>query len=344
MKKKRLLFIILFIFLLTEIVLRIFFPKELGLAGTPLVYQFDPVVHYTYIPNSKFKRQGKEIFINKQGFVGNDFSIADSSYFKIAIIGCSSVSGPNHLLEYYSFPPVIEEKLKDNGYSVQVFNCGMDGSGRSVQLLQSIPYQILAFDPNIILFELDLPLCNSNISREAYRGVNIFYPYDNADSREDVKKYVDGFLKYRGLIHFLHKSYLVRAAIKGYMKQEFQNFTTYYIRAYQSNCWHSWGNEQIPITIEESVRLIHEMKEDLLSKNVRFFLFQYGKNSEVIKFSKENGLPLISLGVNFSPDDYYHKDGHWNGNGCEKIAAKFSQLLIKYKLIPEEYYSAQKEK
>lgn len=335
--KKKVLLISISLFFIAEISLRLFFPKNLDFVGTPLVYQSDSVVHYSYIPGSKFTRKGKEVFINKQGFIGKDFSVRDSNSFRIVVIGSSSVSGPNHLLEYHSFPPLIEKKFKENGYKIEVLNCGVDGYGRSKQLLQSIPYQIQAFDPNLILFECDLPLHNSNISREAYRGVNIFYPFNNIESREDVKKYVNGFLKYRDLIHIFHKSYIMRVVIKLYMRQDIQNFITFYIRAYQSNCWHSWGNEQLPITMEESVHLIQQTKKNLLSHNISFFLFQYHKNQDIIQIAKQNNLPLISLDVDFTPEDYYYKDGHWNGNGCKKIAEEFFLLFHKHKLVPQKY-------
>lgn len=337
--KKKVLLISIFLVFIAEVSLKLFFSKDLDFVGTPLVYQFDSVVNYSYIPSSKFTRKGEDIFINKQGFIGNDFSVRDSNSFRIVVIGCSSVSGPNHLLEYHSFPPIIEKKFKENHYKVEVLNCGVDGFGRSVQLLQSIPYQILAFDPDLVLFECDLPMHNSNISREAYRGVNIFYPCDNIESREDVKTYVDDFLKYRGFIHILHSSYIMRVAIKLYMKLDFQNYATYYIRAYQSNCWHSWGNEQLAITMEESIYLIQQIKENLLSRNISFFLFQYHKELDIIQVAKQHNLPLISLDIDFTPEDYYYKDGHWNGNGCEKIAEKFFRLFYKYKLIPPKYHS-----
>lgn len=102
------------------------------------------------------------------------FSVRDSNTFRIVVIGSSNISGPNHLLEYHNFPELMEKTFRENNIRVEVLNCGVDGAGRSLQLLQSIPYKILEFELDLILFECELPLYNSNISREAYRGVNIF--------------------------------------------------------------------------------------------------------------------------------------------------------------------------
>ncbi|MCD8265153.1 MAG: hypothetical protein LUD02_14200 [Tannerellaceae bacterium] len=163
-----------FCFFVGEIILRLYFSKDLDFVGTPTVYQFDPVVHYSYIPNSSFIRKGKKVNINRDGFMGNDFSVRDSNTFRIVVIGSSNISGPNHLLEYHNFPELMEKTFRENNIRVEVLNCGVDGAGRSLQLLQSIPYKILEFELDLILFECELPLYNSNISREAYRGVNIF--------------------------------------------------------------------------------------------------------------------------------------------------------------------------
>lgn len=336
--KKRIILAIVVLIVITEIILRLGFRKDLDFTGTPTVYQYDPILNYVYIPDSKFVKNGEEIWINKQGFIGPDFLEKDSNNYRIAIIGSSWVSGPNHLLEYYSFPPVLEKICNENGYQVQVLNCGVDGGERSNQLLKSIKYQILEFAPDMILFESNnFPLYDSNIVRETYRGVNIFYPYNNVESKEDVKKQVNGFLKYRELIRIIHLSYILRVGIKFYMRYDLQNRATYYIRAHQSNCWHSWGNEQNELPMEQSVKLILDMKEALSSQNISFFLFQYHKNSDIISIARKNKLPLISLNNSFTTDDHYYKDGHLNQNGCEKVAKEIFRVLKENKLIPDKY-------
>ncbi|MCD8265152.1 MAG: hypothetical protein LUD02_14195 [Tannerellaceae bacterium] len=81
--------------------------------------------------------------------------------------------------------------------------------------------------------------------------------------------------------------------------------------------------------------MILKLKNDLSAKNISFFLFQFQKSEDYIKIAKENGLPLISLSTVFTEEGFYYKDGHINGNGGQKVADQFLEILTKYKLIPE---------
>ncbi|MCC8197361.1 MAG: hypothetical protein LIP06_01980 [Tannerellaceae bacterium] len=284
-------------------------------------------------------RKGENVVINAQGYMGKDFSPKDSSMYRIVVLGDSFVAGPNHIVEHYSFPHRIEEKLQEKGYNVEVLNCGVDGAERSVQVLNSILYKVTDFDPDMILFPCShFSLDSSTVVREVYRGIVLFYPYGNQESKQEGIANIDNFFKYRGFFHFLYKSYIARLAGRYYLRLNRPNFFSWYLGLYRENCWHSWGSEVVTYSLKESVRLFSEVNDELTSKNIKFHLFDYEKVNRNMKIAAQTELSLISLNIDFTEEDHIYKDTHFSAHGCNKIADSFCSYLLEHQMIPEKYF------
>jgi len=337
--KKKIIYTILILFFSVELILRIINPLYIQYGSFPShIYKYDSFVYYKYRPNTSFKVGNNIIPINRQGYIGEDFKTNDSTVYKIAVVGGSGVSGPNHILEYanYTFP--LEEKLKNENYSVQVQNCGIDGANRSYLLLHSIYHYVMSFNPDIVLLECDLPLKSSNQVRAPYRNHLLFYPCGDNIRLQEVKAKVDKLIQYEWFFNILHQSYIFRALVKYKMNNwGYTNEFDYYLSAYRTKGWGTAGVIEEELSIEQSIFLIKELQMKLAEKNIKFFLLNtYGKtNMQIIKDGK---LPCISTRLDFiEPDDFMYKDGHLNKQGCEKIADKLCDLFIKYELIPKKY-------
>jgi hypothetical protein len=334
--KKRVLFIILALLLITEVILRLFFSEKFDVAYRPVVYRSLPIVNYGYVPDTCFTLFGKTHYINKQGFIGPDFEKKTPGTFYIAVIGPSSVSGSINLKSYYSFCPMLQKKFNDHNINVQVLNCGVDGGGRSLELFNSIRYQVAGFKPDMILLEYQLPFETWTFTRENYNGYILGYPVHDMDGKNRVKKMVDKLNVYRPVINGLYHSYIIRSLVRCYFKLSgFKTKLSWYIELYKRKLLLLGDFIHTEYTMEKSAQMVHELKKELTENNIRFFLFQYGHNHDVVQVAKENQLPLISLKLSFESDDFFPKDGHWNEKGCQKVAGKLYELVMKYNLLQE---------
>jgi hypothetical protein len=338
-KIKRYIFlVVVLLILLTESVLRIFYSEKYAVAYRPTVYRSLPIVNYGYVPDTCFSLFGKKHYINKQGFIGNDFGQKTTDTFRIAIVGASSVAGTINLTAYYSFCPMLQEKFTETNTKVEVLNCGIDGGGRSLELFKSINHQVVKFQPDIILLEYALPFETWGLVRENYNGYIVGYPHHDQDGKRRVKKMIDKLNSYKLGIDLLYNSYIMRVMIRYYFKKsEFKTKLSHYIELYEAKMLLLGDFNNIVCTMDESVDMLHSLKNELTEKNIKLFLFQYGRNNNVVQTAKENNLPLISLGMTFESTDYFPNDGHWNKIGNRKIAARFYEIITKYGLIPEQY-------
>ena len=336
-KKKIILLCLVTAFITLEVLLRILYADKLDVAFRPAVYRSLPVVNYGYVPDTCFTLSGKNYYINKQGFIGNDFEEKSVDTFRIAVVGTSVVAGSINLREYYSFCPMLQENFTKNNINVQIINCGIDGGDRSLEVLKSINYQIINFNPDMILMEYVLPFSTWNLIRENYRGYIIGYPAFDKTGPEYTKQIVDNLHKFKPYFDVLYHSYVVRSIFSLYTKTSNSHFS-WYITLYETKIF-VYGNwAPIDFTLEESADMIHEVKNKLNKLNIQFFLFTPNRDDSLIQTAKKFKLPLISLNTKFSENDYPPEEGHWNMNGCQKVADSFYETLTKYDLIPKQYY------
>jgi len=346
-KKYYIVIIIIAIIATFEIILRSFYSDELSLRNRPMVYKYDPVVNYTYIPDTFFKKGNEYFYINKQGFIGPDFEIQTPDSFRIAIVGASGVAGSINLKSYHSFCPALQKKFNENGQKVKIMNCGTDGDRRSLDNFKMISYKIIGLKPDMILMEYDLPFSTNHTIRECYKGYFLEYPSYKKETLDDGKIMVNNLIRYKKGVDFLYHSFCIRGVVRIYknytssQRKKYEvskDLLTRYIELYEyKNC--ECIGKQIPVkySMEETIEMVNMLRDNLKKENIAFYLFQYGKNKELISISKDNNLPLISLNTFFDREDFFKKDIHLNESGCNKVAQSFYEKLTKYELIPENF-------
>jgi hypothetical protein len=336
--KKKMLLIIILLLIVTEVMLRLFYSDKWKVAYRPLLYRSVPVVNYGYIQDTCFSLSGKTHCINKQGFIGVDFEKKTSGMFRIAVVGSSGVAGSINLYSYYSFCPMLQKKFEDNNMNVQILNCGIDGSGRTLELFESIRYQIMNFNPDMILLEYGMPFETFSIVRENYNGYIVEYTKHDMAAKTRVEKMIDQLNVYKPGLDCLYHSYIIRGLARIYKKQaEFKTQLWRYLELYEARVLMLGVFKQTGFDMEQSISMIQELKEELAKKNIQFFLFQYGNDKNKIQVAKEDRLPLISLNLSFEQSDFFPKDSHWNEAGCKKVANRFYDLIKKHELIPKSF-------
>lgn len=343
MKQKKLIsLIILSCILFTEIALRLFWSQELSIRDRhDDIFEDDSVLLYTYKPNKEFKVGGTTLHINEQGYIGKDIGPKSTDTFRIAVIGACEVAGSVHQPEYNSFVPMLQTHFSCQGDKVELLNCGIDGDNRSFEQFMSVEYKVTDFQPDIILLQYGLPFFTQYARRANYRDYKLTYPLNDPEALKRTSHMVDNLYRYSRWIKLISYSYIIRACLNMYYHRESNTFS-YYINLYKNKNISLGDYKGKQYSLEESVEMIQILQSRLREKGILLFLFQFGTNKEVISCAKENQLPLISLDVHFVDEDIFYKDGHWNKNGCQKIADCFYRLITRHRLIPENYIQESK--
>jgi hypothetical protein len=339
-KRRRFLLLTVAAVISAEVILRLFFSEKIRFNVQPAIYQADSALYYSYIPDTSFKVGDRTIHINKQGYIDSDFGQKTPDTFRIAFVGSCGVSGAVHKKAYYSFCPMLQQLFRENHLPVRILNCGIDGDNRSMQVFASIKHKVINFDPDLILCEYDLPFRSKPVIRDSYRDCYFEYLVDKSNHTEAGMKMVDKIGSCRGKIDVIYHSYIIRALVYLYKRTSWEeecgrpkSKLIQYIEVYEDHRLRDHRvcpeNYTIQYTMEESLRMVNQLKSDLQEKNIAFFLFQYEKDRDLIRFAKENKIPLISLDITFSGKDFFFQDNHMNQYGHQKIADKFYELITK---------------
>lgn len=338
MKQKTLFWLILLdCMLIAEIILRMFWSKELYIRTyRDDIFQDDSVLFYTYKPDKEVKVGSTTVHMNKQGYIGQDITPKSPDTFRIAMIGACEVAGSVHQPEYYSYVPLLQDLYFRQGDKVEILNCGIDGDQRTLEHYRSVEYKVADFQPDIIFLQYGLPFYTQYARRVNYRNYKLSYPLNDPEALAYTKQMVDNLYRHEWWIKLICHSYIIRGCLNLYRHRIDDTFTLY-IWLYQDRNLSLGKFKGKQYSMEESVKMVHELKDRLQEKNISLFLFQFGNDKDIIAQAKENKLPLLTLDTQFSEDDFFYKDGHWNKNGCQKIAARFYKLLNKYHLIPANY-------
>lgn len=153
-------FISFLIILLAEFSFRITFYSKLKERHFPLIYRPDSILGYSHIPYKHDYKSNpafinKDIRINNQGFTGPDFfAKKDKNKFRIIIVGASNeagidTDGPN------SFPILLQKYFNKDSCNVEIINCSIDGSKRSVQQINLIKLKCINYRPDLILLSTE---------------------------------------------------------------------------------------------------------------------------------------------------------------------------------------------
>jgi len=329
-----------------EVYLRIYKADNLRLTKYPLVYASDSVVGYRGIPYQKgyIKRPSieKSFVLNNHGFFGPDFYPEHpDSIFRVMVFGSSYVEGiwGNNK---QSFPAIVNDLFKKNGYKVEVINCGLSGSSRDILNMALVKEMSAIYHPNLVLLESALPINNVYCFRDFYKGYSITFTGDNSAERAHSKwaaqTKVDILGEHKLVTDIYDLSYCFRSWTRASLDTSGNLVHT--CMTYAKNCCDNWMyfSSITTYSYEESVKMVEGLHSEL--HNTGFALFEYGDTWLGKRFHEHPELidcPFISLHVPLDKKGYsLEHDCHPSELGYNTIAQHlFEELKANY--IPERF-------
>ena len=330
---------------------------------TPLIYQYDSTLGFTYKPGAHFYKSGKKYTINRQGFIGNDFTVPkESNVFRIAILGSCIISGALDYTDYSNCCTTVQKLFNKNNWNVEIYNCGMDGDHRKYDIFKSIEYKCINLNPDLIICEDLLPFKSNNNVREIYRDYILEYSKGDTVERGKIVSMVNNIHKFNLFFKLIDNVYIFKVICFKYIsnrkkiqddfskktdadynnpKDEYlASMLELYIRKknhpvdgvrYKINNVH----HQI-FTMKKSIELTNKLIVKLKSKNIDFYYFTYNTNK--IKRTEElkSHFLLISPAINHTM--LYDNPNHFNALGNKTFGEELYRVITENKLVPEQFH------
>ncbi len=355
-------FVLLILFIGTEIILRVFFPIP-TYAEKPYSYQLDPELGYKLLPYVKYEVQQPESSVivetNKYGFRDKDYSMneIDNTDFLILGLGDSFTFGA-YVEENETFLNILEEELNKQNVNSIVVNAGLGGYG-IIQEHRVAKKYVPIFKPDIVVLNYfigndirdDHNFNKSDewflvdgylVASESRR--NIFYKINKNLNHLYIYKYIKRILSgnpiaYK-IVGLIRKNKRLTIDYDQFTKEYSPEMNEDWLRTRneleQLNNYLKSKNIIFVIVIIPSQPQINEDVQKLvaLSSNMELDDFDFRKVNKLLEeFCNENDIILIDT-TSFMEEDpvrYYFKlDGHWNREG-HKLAGKiiFNQIINK---------------
>jgi hypothetical protein len=339
-------FAILLGYLGCESYLRLFKSENMALTHYPLIYTSDSIVGYRGIPNKKgyIKRPSieKSFVLNNHGFFGPDFYPRHpDSIYRVMVFGSSYVEGiwGNNS---ESFPAMVNRMFRENGYKVEVINCGLSGAARDLLNMALIKEMSVTYHPDLVLLESPLPVNNVYCFRDFYKGYSITFTGDNdaerAHSKWAAQTKVELLNQHRLVTTLYDLSYCMRYWTRASL--DTPGTIPHACMIYAKNCCDNWMyfSSISTLSYEESVNMLEQLKNGL--GRSKFALFEYGNTWLGTKFKEHPELltfPFISLNVPLEKKGYsLQHDCHPSNLGYNTIAKNMYKELITH-FIPERF-------
>lgn len=365
-KLKYLLIIFIACVLLLEIGLRVFSSNKLRRIER-VGYVIDKELGYRYKPNTEgdyinqaFKNQ---YTINSNGFNWDEFiKEKKEGVFRIALLGYSddtglTTNGRN------SYARLLQKKFLENNDSIEILNFSIDGRGRALKHLRFAKDSIMAYNPNLILFNFTFPIADRLEYRSSHKGVMITSSNYNNDFNA-VEKFIDEKVLVSNKISFMFKySYIFRSLCKVYIDNRknktlrdfeklffknrkeayyFRSALQAYVRSRLTNLGHKWNLKIEEYSEEESLALYKSISDSIKQNNSRLVLFNTyeGINPKFVDDLINNNLEFIDLNIEIKEDYSFGKiDGHSTQKGHKVMAKKFYERFYKDTIIPRHFFS-----
>lgn len=331
-KKKIIIISLIIIICVAEAHLRIHYKEELKDRIYPKMWCPDPLYGYNYIPKYKGVMstpgiQGKEITINRHGYIGPDFTRKKKrGVYRIIVVGSSVAGGiwSNGTVNYATF---LEQLFRRRGYQVEVINCSTDGEGRGKRNIDLINRELWDYDPDLVLLETVFPLSYKRVNREIYRGYKVEYLLNSTTSRSKVIKQIDVIERY-SFLTWPHKySYVIRAMCKFYFeKYADMEVSDLYYAFLTKTVRFRW--ETYYYSVDGSIALLKTAQRTLSRKNARLVLLEYGIDEDKKAIFIKNHLPVIYLTHKLDATCLSLPDSHPNRKGHQTIANWLFRPLV----------------
>lgn len=337
-RQLRIVSIIAIAILLCESYLRIFEKERLKTRVDIDAYIPDSLYGFRYKPNAMQKLVlpsiDKPVKFNNHGFVGPDFEIEkDTTKYRICIVGSSDAHGIKSDGDS-NFISILQSHFTKNNYNVEVINCAVDGGKRDIGNMRIIKYEIVNFNPDLILYSPNYPLSKRDVVRDSYRNYMMKYEYSYKDSIDIIRSEIDKIYDSRFLCAVYDYSYSIRAicrfAIQNkdhFISKFINNFITIdWIESYikKNRLQKNLPSSKLTYTNEESLKIIHEVFQYLKKRNIPLVL--YNKNSYPEELNRIK-IPIFNLNCNLNKKHSLKHDPHLNQKGHRVVAKAFFQKL-----------------
>ena len=339
--KKGMVGIIILIVLL-EIGLRLFYSEKLVISNNINIYQPDSLYGFSYIPNSKdirIKPSFRDsIFVNSQGFLGNDFETEKKDgYKRIVIVGASNSAGTS-LGTKKRFTQFLQDIFNSKNIKVEVLNCAIDTPGNILLIYERIKNQFIDFHPDAVLVEKPkMPIEYKSITREIYNNYLMTYPFKNKAGRKECVRVVDNMNDYRTIVSLCRSSYIFRFLLRQYwnhFRHENHKIFNYMFALYRNAVL--YPQESKFLSKEESSQQLLDLKNYMNNKESQLYFFDFVSNLSMAKDYKiEEYYDLINLKLDFSDDANFVEDdaAHFSEKAHQKMAEQLYLVLMNHNLI-----------
>lgn len=325
--------LLLILILCSEAFFRWRFKEELKDQFSPLIYKPDAITGYRFIPNGEgeISKPGipqKRVKINSLGYFTPEFSIKKKpGTFRIALVGTSIASGI-WMKGTESYPNQLRKMLEKQHKNVEIINCSLDGQGLGDGLLEMIKTEIVKYEPDLILYELSVPVTTGSMFREAYKGYLLQYYTDS--TKVLSKKSIDE-IEGKTILKFLYNnSYTFRAFCRNYAYQNIRTKNSKLIRAYRDKISRVEEIREYDYTFSKSVKLLTSA-DSVVSKNgAKLVLVAYGTDKKgILPYLEKSGLTPVFLNCKFDESDISLPDSHLNEKGHGVIADSLYRQIIR---------------
>lgn len=358
MKRKKYVIIFSFVVSLVFIIgtveayFRIFHYEILKTQTFPLVYQPDAYAGYSYIPNTVSDRitpsyNNLNIKTNAHGFFGPEFSLVKDPFtFRILIVSYSSASEGEYI-------NLLQKEFDQRGASnIEIINCSIDGTNLDWHHYLMIKNRLLAYNPNLVLFDTNIPFLREDYTRECYKGYVLEYSSFSDSSRLACMEAVDLIKKNKPFTDLYDFSFIVRAICKKMVDKheyDFGSFTQKYIAPYRKKKILSGSFKKYDYSIAQTVKHLKNLSDTITSMNGKLIIFNYfnsERSAAKEKICSSNKINYINLGID---PEYYESqlrlkyDGHPNQKGFEEISKRFFSALVNNNLVPVEFLFDKKD-
>lgn len=363
---KRISLITVILFLLMEIIFRVFMGSELRKWKNPN-YKKDKILGYTYLPNSNGVKSNyafkNKYSINSEGFNWNEFSKKERDVFRVMLVGTSNMTGietngPRNFIK------LMQEESLNRGNKIEFINCAIDGGYRSLKNLRLIEDSYKRYKPDLVLLELDFPLSDQCLYRHSYKGYKIsFESYEN-DLKLEKEFIEENFLSPTLFNLSFDYSYAVRYLCRFVVnrKEKLLNKQNNYwgkkilinrmpiIEGYSRGVLRAFNAKNnfkklkpYYLSAKKSIDRITKLKMKLKKEGIDFAYVKFFSNENDVLINyllRKKNIKFINLDIREKESySFGDLDGHLNQNGHKVVADKLYNVLINNEIIPLEFIS-----
>ncbi len=323
------------ILLMMEALLRIVYAEKLAERSLPLIYSPDEVLGYRYIPGTEAKicipSICKSFRINENGFYGPSFQQEkERGTYRIAVVGASNSTGI-WLAGTENFSMKLAALFAEAGYPVEVINFSIDGRYRGLGNLRLIRDTVVEFEPDLVLLFTSIPLGDSTVRRENYRGYVIHYDGESPDPRRYCQEQIRRIETSNVLTSFYRWSYIARSLAQGAIDRT-RGFPA--LRTFVTNHCVSPRIGIRRLSLRRSLVRLRKTRELLRLRGAELALASYWPSAELRSVAERLTIPFFELSVPITPENVHQKDGHYNEVGHRRIAEQLFKHLVASGRLP----------